>query len=178
MLTERGLEVELCGDLRAAMYWTIRGYCSRVFLRYSVKLVGWPDDIVFDNLSRITGYERIFCLLCLWKSGEIRFVRVEDPAELDAARQDPLSAAPALLHRGIAPKAVRSDFGKRRRCPVTNPYDLPPRYPRDGPKSAEVVSEEAEAMAEQEDGLGALTAGELVLLRLSRRPFLWPELEM
>lgn len=88
----------------AKMAYVIKRYCTDVVLRYYVKLVGWPDDIVFDDLSRITGKERISRLLELWKSGSMRFVPVTDSAELDAARRDPLLVAPALLHRGIPPK--------------------------------------------------------------------------
>lgn len=83
------------------MAYTIKRYSARVVLRYRAKLVGWPDDIIFDDLSRITGRERISRLLELWKSGAMRFVRITDPVELDAARKNPMSVTPALLHRGI-----------------------------------------------------------------------------
>lgn len=160
------------------MAYSIKRYCTGVVLRYHVKLVGWPDDIVFDNLSRVTGKERILRLLELWKSGAMCFVLITDPAELDAARRDPLLVAPAVLHRGIPPKRYRSDLGKRRRRPKSNPNNLPPRHPRDGPKSAETVTDEAEAMAELESGVSELTDMQLVLLRLARLPLVWPELGM
>lgn len=169
---------DVSGVPHARMAYTIKGYCTRVVLRYSVKLVGWPDDIVFDNLSRVTGKERISRLLALWKSGIMRFVPITDAAVLDAAMKDPLAVAPAVLHRGIPPKRHRSDLGKRHRRPKTNPLGLPSRYPRDGPKSAEVVTDEAEARAEQETGIAELTDLQLVLLRLQRLPFLWPELAL
>ncbi|EIW59486.1 uncharacterized protein TRAVEDRAFT_28632 [Trametes versicolor FP-101664 SS1] len=89
------------------MVYSIKRYSTRVVLQCHAKLIGWPDDIVFDNLSRITGKERILRLLELWKSGAMCFVPITDPAELDAARKDPLSVAPALLHRGIPPKRHR-----------------------------------------------------------------------
>lgn len=158
------------------MAYTIKRYCTGVVLRYRVKLVGWPDDIMFDNLSRVTGKERISRLLELWKSGEMRFVPITDPAELEAARRDPLSVAPALLHRGIPPKRHRRDLGKRRHRPKTNPDNLPSRYSRDGPKSAETVTDEAEARAEEGAGASELTDMQLVLLRLQRLPLVWPEL--
>ncbi len=158
------------------MAYTIKRYSTGIVLRYRVKLVGWPDDIVFDNLSRVTGKERISRLLELWKSGAMCFVPITDPAELDAARKDPLSVAPAVLHRGIPPKRHRCDLGKRRRRPKSNPNNLPLRHSRDGPKSAETVTDEVEAQAEVEGGVAELTDMQLVLLRLSRLPLVWPEL--
>lgn len=158
------------------MAYTIKGYCTRVVLRYLVQLVGWPDDIIFDNLSHVTGKERISRLLALWKSGVMRFVPITDAAVLDTAMKDPLAVAPAVLHRGIPPKRHRSDLGKRHRRPKSNPLGLPSRYPRDGPKSAEVVTDEAEARAEQQAGIAELTDLQLVLLRLQRLPFVWPQL--
>ncbi|EIW56767.1 uncharacterized protein TRAVEDRAFT_49588 [Trametes versicolor FP-101664 SS1] len=187
------MEIKLRGELRgllsdgisdvagvpgAKMAYAIKRYCTGVVLRYHVKLLGWPDDIVFDNLSRITGKERILRLLELWKSGAMCFVPITDPAELAAARRDPLLVAPALLHRGIPPKRYRSDLGKQRRRPKSNPSNLPPRHPRDGPTSAETVTDEAEAMAELEGGMAELTDMQLVLLRLARLPLVWPELGM
>ncbi|KAI0820675.1 hypothetical protein BC628DRAFT_1329798 [Trametes gibbosa] len=152
-LINGGLEDAACIH-DVAMAYTIKGYCTKVVLRHHVKLVGWPDDIVFDNLSRVTGKERISRLLQLWKSGKMHFVPVEDPAELDAARTDPLTVAPAFLHRGALPRRSRSDLGGRRHRPVSNPYNLPRRYPRGKPKSARIVTEEAEARAEAEVAAG------------------------
>ncbi|KAH9853264.1 hypothetical protein C2E23DRAFT_728919 [Lenzites betulinus] len=161
----------------ATMAYTVKNYCKKVVLRYRVKLVGWPDDIMFDNLSRITGKARVSRLLRLWMSGEMCFVPILDSAELDAARRDPLAVAPALMHRGLPPKRSRRDLGRRRHRPVSNPGNLPSRYSRNGPKSAEVVTEEAEARAEAAAGVSEVTDLQLLLLRLARRPFLWPELE-
>ncbi|KAL1950296.1 hypothetical protein VTO73DRAFT_5420 [Trametes versicolor] len=169
---------DVSGILHAQMAYSIKRYSTRVVLQCHAKLIGWPDDIVFDNLSRITGKERISRLLELWKSGAMRFVPITDPAELDAARKDPLLVTPALLHRGIPLKRHRCDLGKRRRRPKSNPDDLPSRHSRDGPKSAEMVTDEAEAMAELEGGVAELTDMQLVLLRLSRLPLVWPELGM
>lgn len=174
----RAMLADVSGVPGARMAYTIKGYCKGVVLRYLVKLIGWPDDIVFDNLSRVTGKERISRLLALWKSGAMRFVPITDAAELDAAMRDPLAVAPAVLHRGIPPKRRRSDQGKRRRRPKSNPNNLPPRHPRDGLKSAETITDEVEAWAEQEAGVGELTDLQLVLLRLQRVPFVWPELGM
>ncbi|EIW51156.1 uncharacterized protein TRAVEDRAFT_54838 [Trametes versicolor FP-101664 SS1] len=86
----------------AQMAYTAKRYCTTIVLQYRIKLVGWPDDIVFDDLSRIAGGERISRLLALWKSGSMHFVPLTDPAELDAAKKDPLLVAPARLHRGVA----------------------------------------------------------------------------
>ena len=131
------------------MRWSLKLYVSRIYLGLRLKLVGWPDDIPFTNLSRVTCWEPITRLVGLWDSRVLRFEPVSDD-EAGAARRDPMSATPAVLHDGIPARLARSDVKKRRYRPKTNPLRLPYRHPLDGPKSARWVSEDAERRAEEE----------------------------
>ncbi|EIW57970.1 uncharacterized protein TRAVEDRAFT_48991 [Trametes versicolor FP-101664 SS1] len=102
MAVFRAQGTNVSGVPDAQMAYAIKRYCTGIVLRYRVKLVGWPDDIIFNDPSRVTGKEHISRLLALWKSGSMHFVPLTDPAELDAAKKDPLLVAPARLHRGVA----------------------------------------------------------------------------
>ncbi|PIL25509.1 hypothetical protein GSI_12427 [Ganoderma sinense ZZ0214-1] len=46
---------ELTGDDEAGMYWMVEDYIESVVLQHGLKLVGWPPDIPFQNLSNIRG---------------------------------------------------------------------------------------------------------------------------
>ncbi|KAI1781997.1 hypothetical protein LXA43DRAFT_958016 [Ganoderma leucocontextum] len=46
---------EVTGDDEAGMYWTLEDYIESVVLQHGIKLVGWPPDIPFQNLSNIRG---------------------------------------------------------------------------------------------------------------------------
>ena len=131
------------------MRWTVKDYCAHVYLKHRLKLVKWPEDVPFANLSKITGKARISRLHALWTDGVMRFEPVSNP-EFDAAMLDPLCAAPSALHDGIPPRSTRCDVKKRRYRPRSNPLDLPGRYVRNGPKSEVWVTDEAEARAEAE----------------------------
>ena len=137
------------------MSWTIAGYAARVVGDLGLVLLGWPRDIVFTNPSNVTGLARIQRLYGRWKSGAMRFVAVADlqPGEADS---DPLLAAIARAGIPLARRLPRCDTGGHRSHPVSNPFDLPTRYPPGAPKSAEWVTAEAEAEAEA--GLGLLAS--------------------
>ncbi|KAH9848659.1 hypothetical protein C2E23DRAFT_888908 [Lenzites betulinus] len=92
-----------------------------------IKLIGWPTCFVWQNLSGITGYERIAFLHQRWKKGKMSFVPVT-AAEREAA---------LATRRGRRPP--------RARRPKTNPEGRPHRYTRNGPKSQKWVSQAAEA---------------------------------
>ncbi|PIL33274.1 hypothetical protein GSI_04724 [Ganoderma sinense ZZ0214-1] len=130
------------------MRWTLKAYFKYVYLALRLKLVGWPHDIPFMNLSDITGLTRISRIATLWESGRMYFAPVTDEEYL-AALVDPLSCAPGPLHHGFAPDLGRCDIKKRKYRPKTDPLNLRQgRYIRNRPKSARWVSQMAERRAE------------------------------
>ncbi len=128
------------------MRWTVKKYYLYVFRRYRIELRGWPRDVPFMNLSKLTSLARIQRLSERWKAGKMHFAPVSDAA-LEAARKNPISCAPGPLNNGIAMDLGRSDI-KKRRAPTKD--GQPPRYVRNGPKSARLVTAAAEARAERE----------------------------
>ncbi len=143
------------------MRWSVKAYCKFVFIKYHFRLVGWPLDIPFANLSDVTGSERILRLLALWESGALRFVPVSDE-EVDAARRDPLTVAPAPLNFGLPRNWGRNDIGKRRHRPKTNPENRAYRHVRNGPKTPRLVSAAADARADREYAEGMIAAASRV----------------
>ncbi|KAI0702822.1 hypothetical protein C8T65DRAFT_579055 [Cerioporus squamosus] len=135
----------LAGRGGAKMRWTVKSYYLYVFLRYRIQLRGWPREIPFMNLSDITGWRRISLLSKRWKTGKMYFAPVSDAA-LEAAMKSPISVAPGPLNNGYAMDLGRSDIKKRRALPKDG---RPPRYVRNGPKSARLVTAAAEARAEK-----------------------------
>ncbi|KAM5538897.1 hypothetical protein V8D89_007437 [Ganoderma adspersum] len=139
----------LSGISGRKMRWTLGAYYKHVFLALRIKLVGWPPDVPFMNLSDITGLARISRIAALWESGEMHFEHVTDEEYL-AALNSPCSCTPSPLHFGFAPDLGRSDIKKRKYRPKTDPLDLRRgRYVRNGPKSARWVSQMAEMRAER-----------------------------
>ncbi|KAL1938474.1 hypothetical protein VTO73DRAFT_11497 [Trametes versicolor] len=135
------------GDPCAKMQWTVGRFCSLVFLKYRLRLVGWPKGIAFANLSKAaTGMDRILLFYLAWRTGELEFVPVTQ-AEYNEAKRNPASAAPTQRHAGVRPKLGRSDIKKRRARPTVDTLRFPPRYIRNGPKSFKWVSSLAEALA-------------------------------
>lgn len=139
--------VALSGELKARMWWTFDRYYKFVYLRYGLKLVGWPEEVIWRNLSDITGLARMSMLLELWQEGKLRFEPVTQ-AERDAAVLEPWRAAPAPRYFCTPPKLGRSDMKTRRHRPKKNPLGKPGRYVRKGPKSAKWVTAAAERRAE------------------------------
>ncbi|EIW53597.1 uncharacterized protein TRAVEDRAFT_52719 [Trametes versicolor FP-101664 SS1] len=134
-------------DPGVSMRWTVSGLCKDIYLRHRLKLVGWPEGIVFGDLSKVTGLARIWMLVRALRSGELTFEPITQE-EYDAAKRNPLLAAPTPLHNGLRLNLGRDDIGRRRGSSKVDPAIYPPRHVRDGPKSSKVVSDEAEAMAE------------------------------
>ena len=122
------------------MPWTLKAYYKRVFLQDKMQIVGWDPLVPFMNLSKITGLTNISRLASRWNSGQMHFARVSDE-EYEAARLDPLLAAPSPLHDGFQARLGRDDM--KRRYKVV--FGFPARHVRDGPKSAKTVTAEAEA---------------------------------
>jgi len=130
------------------MRWSLKAYLDNIFFGLNFRFI-WVPYLLFTNLSRHTGLPRIMHITTLWETGVIYFVPVTNE-EREAALRDPLSAAPGPLHLGLPEWYGRSDIKARRYRWKTNPFDLPYRYERNGPKSAKTVSAEAEAAAEAE----------------------------
>ncbi|EIW65031.1 uncharacterized protein TRAVEDRAFT_42428 [Trametes versicolor FP-101664 SS1] len=135
-------------DPKVSMHWTVSGLYRNIYLRHRLKLVGWPKGIAFGDLSKtVTGLDRISILVQALRSGDLTFEPISQ-AEYDAAKQNPLLAAPTHLNGGLRPHPSRNDTGRRRGSSKVDPAIYPPRHVRDGPKSSKVVSDEAEARAE------------------------------
>ena len=130
------------------MRWTLKGYWKYIYLALRLKLIGWPHDIPFMNLSDITGFARISRIATLWDSGQMYFAPVSDEEYLTAL-ENPVSCSPSPLHFGFAPDLGRCDIKKRKYRPKTDPLNVRKgRYVRNGPKSARWVSQMAERRAE------------------------------
>ena len=123
------------------MRYSVLSYSRYVFRRYLLRLVGWPDNVLFANLSEVTGAERLLRLLALLEQNVLNVVPVS-VAEANIAMYNPLYAAPAPLHLGIPENLGRNDLKKRRRRPVTNPTNRPYKRVRNGPKTPKEIVEE------------------------------------
>ncbi|KAI0354359.1 hypothetical protein OH77DRAFT_493145 [Trametes cingulata] len=143
--------VLLSGDAHASMRWTVKGYHRKIYTEYGLALVGWPDDMVFTNLSdpELTGYRRISALYMRWQVGTLTFVPVELGKD-ERAAQNPMDVAPNVLNKGVPLRLGRSDLKKHRGSRKVDPARFPARYVRNGPKSARWVTPEMEARAEME----------------------------
>ncbi|RDX40451.1 hypothetical protein OH76DRAFT_1490280, partial [Lentinus brumalis] len=143
------------GDIDAKMQWTVLTFCLKVFLKYGLKLIGWPAAIPFQNLSDgPVSMADIRELIGLCERDperpaeppQLRFVQAT-PEELREARMDASLACPGPLFPAPAPKYGYSNIGRRHPCPR---YDeggqlTQPRYERNGPKSAKIVPDEEDS---------------------------------
>lgn len=78
----------------ASMSYTHTGYAKGVLIRYGLKLVNWPADIPFVNLSDIRGgVDVLERLHALWLDGTLHFERAT-PEDLANAAADPTSVHP------------------------------------------------------------------------------------
>ncbi|KAI0362938.1 hypothetical protein BV20DRAFT_290663 [Pilatotrama ljubarskyi] len=151
--------IEFTGDPRAAMFWTPELFRDKVFLTYGVKLVNWPLDIEFTNISKMvnpTG--KVRALLDAWAAPacRMRWAPISQD-ELIAGTFDVRSACPGPHFQDPIPKGGRNDIGKRRaRATDLEPEKYPCRHVRDGPKSARYISEEQDGEVSRS---GALAGG-------------------
>ncbi|KAJ8469229.1 hypothetical protein ONZ51_g9128 [Trametes cubensis] len=91
---------ELTGIVEAHMRYTVDGYASRIVCQYGLKLVDWPQEIPFENLSDLIGGIRVLSTLRdAWDDGTLRFERAT-PEDIENATRDPASVHPnpSLLH--------------------------------------------------------------------------------
>lgn len=132
------------------MRWTQNGFCYAVFLRYGAKLVGWPIGIDFANLSKVSWpTATVHAILAAWESSEMRWEAIS-LGERMAAMEDPRNACPGPLFQDPISRGQRNDVGKRRDRPAVDSSKYPPRYVRDGPKSARRVDTDSEPESEGE----------------------------
>lgn len=139
----------LCGNPDAVMWYSVRGFYKKVYVRYGLGIDGWPDDIVFTNLSNVTGFKRISALFVRWQTGLMKFVPVA-LSEQERAARNPADVAPGARNKGLPPKLGRSDIKKHRKRAKVDAVKYPPRFVRDGTTSDKWVTAEAEAQAEAE----------------------------
>lgn len=123
------------------MHWHAQDFYQNITIPYKLRLVGWPEGVAFDNLSKLKRSSRVLDdLLRRWVRGELCFVQMSD-AELQELGE--IGTAP-----GISPprkqRMGRCDIKKDRNRPVTNPLNLPRRRVRNGPKTPKIVPDNAD----------------------------------
>ena len=121
------------------MFWTLEDYIDCVVLRHGYKVVGWPRDVTFKNLSDVDGGTPVLMRLDnLWNAGDLRFVPITDDERIAAASDAKyLAPAPHCAHRKRP--GGREDIGRARYRYKTNPHNLPLRRPKNGPKTPKSV---------------------------------------
>ncbi|KAM5529987.1 hypothetical protein V8D89_016065 [Ganoderma adspersum] len=147
------------GDNRAKMWYTAATFRDRVLLPYGADLVGWPSHIPFRNLSGRDGpsVPETRELLELARSGILRFTHAT-PEKLRAAQLDVANAVPGPIFSAPLPKIARRDIGSRKPRFDEHGDVLPPRYERNGPKSAAWIGEEvADSESVEPVGLRPIT---------------------
>ncbi|KAI0359888.1 hypothetical protein OH77DRAFT_1359869, partial [Trametes cingulata] len=96
----------LTGIPHAHMSWTTHGYAKLVVIRYGYKLVGWPIDVPFRNLSNLPGgAQPLLALRAAWNARTLRFEPATRVDLVNAAR-DPASVSP---DRDLLPHAAVDD---------------------------------------------------------------------
>ena len=124
------------------MFWTLEDYIESVVLQHGYKLIGWPRDIPFKNLSDVEGGTSILTRLGnLWDYGDLKFVPITEDERI-AASFDAKNLAPAPLCVHRKRPGGREDIGRARYRYKTNPYNLPLRRPKNGPKTPKRVPDE------------------------------------
>ncbi|KAM5541097.1 hypothetical protein V8D89_005230 [Ganoderma adspersum] len=133
------------GDDHADMRYTAEAFLKDVVLPYSAKLPGWPPHIPFCNLSSrgAPSQAEMGELISLIRRGVLRFEEAT-PEEISAARLDVANAVPGPLFRAPLPNVARRDIGSRKPRFDADGGVIPPRYERNGPKSAAWIDEEVE----------------------------------
>ncbi|KAI0349998.1 hypothetical protein OH77DRAFT_1431485 [Trametes cingulata] len=97
----------LTGDKSAAMRWTMLAYHQYVYVRRRAKLVGWPKDIPFTNLSSLNK-PVLLALLRRWRKGALRFLPVTETELMENARHPEL-VSPGMCSHG-PPLVCRDDI--------------------------------------------------------------------
>ncbi|PIL33922.1 hypothetical protein GSI_03629 [Ganoderma sinense ZZ0214-1] len=131
------------GDDSAKMGYTPRTFRDNVLFPYHAKLPGWPSRIRFCNLSArgAPSPAEMLELIHLIRTGVLRFEEAT-PDDILAAQLDVANAVPGTLFHAPLPNVARRDIGSRKPRFDENGEVIPPRYERNGPKSAAWIDEE------------------------------------
>ncbi len=135
------LTVYKTGDPRAQMRWEALAFQELVVF-YGIVLRGWPPRVTFQNPSKMSIFV-IRYLLELFEFGYLYFRRAT-PGELFAARESIYNAVPCLLFKLPTIRNCRSNLNQHWARPTIDPVKFPPRFVRNGPKSARGVDRESE----------------------------------
>ncbi|TFK79872.1 hypothetical protein K466DRAFT_656762 [Polyporus arcularius HHB13444] len=128
------------GVPHARMAWTARSFQQRIFLRFGMKAVGWPPEIIFRN-PKYLSMDDVRLLIELCHSGELYFTAASED-ELAAGERDVARSCPGALFPAPTPALGRSDIGRQQVQRDAEGNVEPRRYERNGPKSAKWVDEE------------------------------------
>ena len=147
--------VSKTGDPGAQMHWAAVPFKRDVVLFYGILLVGWPPWAPFENPSTLA-IATVRHLLKLFELGRLYFRRAT-PGEIFAARESLFNALPSLLFVRPGAKNCRANLGQHWVRPTIDPVRFPPRFVRNGPKSARGVDTdtESESASEIESGSGS-----------------------
>ncbi len=130
------LTVYKTGDPGAQMRWEALAFQDLV-LFYGIILYGWPPRVTFQNPSKMP-ISVIRYLLQLFEFGYLYFRR-GTPGELLAAGESIYNAVPSLLFKLPITRNCRSNLNQHWARPKIDPVKFPPRFVRNGPKSARGV---------------------------------------
>ncbi|PIL33901.1 hypothetical protein GSI_03607 [Ganoderma sinense ZZ0214-1] len=149
------------GDDNAKMGYTPRTFRDNVLFPYHAKLPGWPSRIRFCNLSArgAPSPAEMLELIHLIRTGVLRFEEATAD-DILAAQLDVANAVPggALVRATPLPHVARRDIGSRKPRFDDNGEVIPPRYERNGPKSAAWIDdEEGDEEAVERAGLRLIT---------------------
>ncbi|TFK79616.1 hypothetical protein K466DRAFT_668053 [Polyporus arcularius HHB13444] len=143
--------VDKTGDPGAGMRWEALAFQELVVF-YGIILRGWPPRVIFQNPSDMPIAD-IRYLLELFEFGFLYFRRAT-PGELFAARESIYNAVPCLLFELPATRNCRSNLNQHWARPTIDPVKFPPRFVRNGPKSARGVDSDSED--EEESGVSEI----------------------
>ncbi|TFK78639.1 hypothetical protein K466DRAFT_592750, partial [Polyporus arcularius HHB13444] len=138
----------------AKMYYGLLPFRDNVAVPLGVLLCGWPVEYSFENFSDkgAPGMKALRAVLELLeaKPPKLYFVKATEE-QLRAGHFDAASVCPGPLFPAPEPKLGSDGIGKRRKIWRNNEgAAIPPRYVRDGPKSAKKITDEIEAVVDAE----------------------------
>ncbi|RDX46278.1 hypothetical protein OH76DRAFT_1356356 [Lentinus brumalis] len=133
------------GDPGAEMRWVVLAFQHDIVLFYGIILVGWPRAVVFQNPSkmRLTVVRQ---LLSRFEQGRLYFRRAT-PGEIFAAQESMYNAAPCVRFALPTVRNCRSNLNQHWHRPTIDSTKFPPRFVRNGPKSARGVDTDVESDA-------------------------------
>ncbi|KAI0324761.1 hypothetical protein GY45DRAFT_1340572 [Cubamyces sp. BRFM 1775] len=115
--------VRLTKDKTAKMWWTMHAYHQYVYMRRRARLVGWPSDVRFADLSTLKK-PTLETLHRRWRRRALRFERITE-AEAFANSRHPERVVPGaecdegICHQG-RDDIKKSRFDKETGLPVSS----------------------------------------------------------